>query len=58
MLVCVGLLLFAQLAASTATSSTPPRFNLKDCRYEVNKEWTKVSVGVSGGAQPYEFYFD
>ena len=44
--------------SQSSKSNQPIAFNLKGCSFEVNRDWTKINVAVSGGLAPYAYYFD
>lgn len=51
-LVCLTLMLIS-LTISTGSRSgsyyAPLQFNLDDCTYETNREWTRTRLGIEGG---------
>ena len=52
------LAILTSVSATTSKSYLPPAFDLKKCSYDVNREWTKVTMGTTGGTPPLDFYFD
>lgn len=63
-LVCLTLMLLSVGIATSSKGSTcgscyaPLQFNLRDCTYETNKEWTRTRLGVRGGVEPLEYFYD